>query len=107
MMQDLHKTVTSTRPERNNKLFDAWSVVHFCSGVAFGWVMPPVTALLLLILWEPVENLLLSPFLAKFGITFGYETIRNSLSDIFFDTVGVMFSIFILLRYVEPPFHLF
>jgi len=101
------RAIANNRPKRNDKLFDNWSIVHFCSGVVFGWIMPPFTALVLLVLWEPLENLVLSPILAKFGIVFGYETIRNSLSDIFFDTAGILFSIYILLKLVDPPFRLF
>jgi hypothetical protein len=101
------RAIANSRPKRNDKLFDTWSIVHFCSGVAFAWVMPPFTALVLLVLWEPLENLVLSPILAKFDIVFGYETIRNSLSDIFFDTAGILFSMYILLKLVDPPFRLF
>lgn len=75
--------------KRNNALFDRWSLVHVASGVAMGAVINPFVAILLLAFWEPFEVLLLSPYLARRGITFGYETLRNSLSDIFFDIVGV------------------
>lgn len=95
------------RPKRNDKLYDGWSIVHLCSGIAFGWLMPPFIALVLLVLWEPLENLVLSPILAKFNIVFGYETIRNSLSDIFFDTIGVLIGSQILLKIIIPPFNLF
>lgn len=71
------------------------------------WVMPPVIALALMVLWEPFEILVLSPFLARYGIVFGHETLRNSLSDIFFDAVGVIAGAYVLTSYVDPPFYLF
>lgn len=92
---------------RNDALFDLWSVVHLLTGVLLGWIMPPVIALAIMVLWEPLEILVLSPLLAKFGIEFGYETLRNSLSDIFFDTVGVLLGVYALGRFIEPPFFLF
>jgi hypothetical protein len=92
---------------RNDSLFDGWSIVHLLTGVAMGWVMPPFVALALMVLWEPFEILLLSPLLARVGIVFGHETLRNSLSDIFFDTVGVCLGAYILLRFVQPPVYLF
>lgn len=96
-----------TKHHRNDALFDGWSIIHLFTGVAMGWVMPPFIALALMVLWEPFEILLLSPFLARFGITFGYETLRNSLSDIFFDTIGVALGFYVLTSLVEPPFYLF
>jgi hypothetical protein len=95
------------RPQRNDALFDNWSIVHFTTGVAFGWIMSPFIALLIMVLWEPLEILVLSPILAKFGIVFGYETLRNSLSDIFFDTMGIILGAYILGSLVNPPFFLF
>jgi hypothetical protein len=92
---------------RNDALFDAWSIVHLLTGVAMGWIMPPFIALTLMVLWEPFENLLLSPFLARYGIHFGYETLRNSLSDIVFDTVGVAIGFYLLSQLAPPPFYLF
>ncbi len=94
-------------PPRNDSLFDAWSIIHLLTGIAMGWVMSPVIALALMVLWEPLEILVLSPFLARYGIVFGYETLRNSLSDIFFDTVGVLSGAYILARLFSPPFYLF
>lgn len=92
---------------RNDALFDIWSVVHLVTGIAMGWLMPPFTALMLMVLWEPLEILVLSPLLARFGITFGFESIRNSLSDIVFDALGVFVGAFLLTRLVVPPFYLF
>lgn len=44
---------------------------------------------LLMALWEPVEIFLISPLLARVGVVFGYETWRNSLSDIVCNTIGI------------------
>jgi hypothetical protein len=90
--------------KRNDSLFDGWSIVHLLTGVAMGWVLSPFVALLLMVLWEPLEILVLSPILAKFGIVFGYETLRNSLSDIFFDAIGIIIGAYILGSIVNPPF---
>lgn len=95
------------RQHRNDSLFDGWSVVHFMTGVLMGWVMTPVVALALMVLWEPLEIFVLSPLLAKVNIEFGYETLRNSLSDIVFDTLGVLLGAYVITQLIEPPFHLF
>jgi hypothetical protein len=69
--------------------------------------MEPFVGLLIMVLWEPLEVLVLSPFLARFQILFGHESLRNSLSDIFFDGVGVAVGYWVLLPLVDPPFTLF
>ena len=69
--------------------------------------MSPFFALVILVLWEPVEIFILSPLLAKRGINFGYESIRNSLSDIVFDIMGVIFGAYVLAQLHTPPLHLF
>ena len=92
---------------RNNALIDTWSFVHLLSGVLLGWVLSPIAAIAILVLWEPLEVLVISPICARFGIVFGYETVRNSLSDIVFDLLGVAFSMFVLIKVIEPPFILF
>ena len=92
---------------RNSALFDVWSLVHLVTGVVFAWVMPPFVALLIMTIWEPVEILVLSPFLARFGILFGHESLRNSLSDIVFNCTGVAIGHWVLSPLVDPPFHLF
>lgn len=92
---------------RNGSLFDTWSVVHFCMGVLLGWVMPAFPAIAILILWEPIEIFVLSPLLAKVNITFGYESLRNSLSDICFDLLGVAVGAELLTQVAAAPFHLF
>lgn len=97
----------NSRPKRNDSLFDIWSITHLVVGITLGWLMNPFIALVLMVLWEPLEILVLSPILARFGIVFGYETLRNSLSDIFFDTAGVMIGFYLLGKWLEPPFVLF
>ncbi len=95
------------KPNRNGNLFDRWSVVHVVTGILLGWLMDPFTALAIMVLWEPLEILVLSPLLAKRGISFGYESLRNSLSDIFFDVIGVGLGAWLLTEVAAAPFHLF
>lgn len=92
---------------RNDALLDAWSIVHLFSGVMAGWIVDPFIGLVILVLWEPFEIFLLSPLMNKFGITFGHETLRNSLSDIVFDTLGVLIGYYLLSNLITPPIHLF
>ena len=75
--------------ERNDTLVDIWSLVHVVSSAGLAWLIGPVAAFIVVTLWEPLEIFVLSPLLAKRGIVFGYETWRNSLSDIFFNTIGI------------------
>lgn len=95
------------KPKRNGALYDTWSLVHVATGILMGWLMSPFVALALMVLWEPLEVLVLSPILARYGIIFGYESIRNSLSDIFFDVVGVAVGAWLLPIIIAPPLHLF
>lgn len=112
MVKDMPKTnrpklLSVAKPRRNGALFDNWSIVHLVTGVGMGWVMRPFIALSLMVLWEPLEILILSPLLDRLGIKFGYESLRNSLSDIFFDVVGVALGLWLLHHLITPPFHLF
>lgn len=59
------------------------------SSAGLAWLIGPVAAFIVVTLWEPLEIFVLSPLLAKRGIVFGYETWRNSLSDIVFNTLGI------------------
>ena len=93
--------------KRNDALYDTWSLVHLGVGVWLGWLMAPWVALLIMVVHEPVEVLMISPFLARFGIVYGYESLRNSLSDIFFDAVGIAIGALLLTSLKAPPFHLF
>jgi hypothetical protein len=101
-----HRSFLSRHP-RNDKLFDLWSIVHLATGILAGWVMAPFVALLIMVLWEPLEILVLSKFLARFHILFGHETLRNSLSDIAFDGLGVSLGYWGLTALAKPPFHWF
>jgi len=92
---------------RKNTLLDIWSVPHLVTGVFLGWLMQPGVALTLMILWEPLEILILSPMLAKRGIDFGFESVANSVSDVFVDAAGVILGYQVLTTLVAPPFHLF
>ena len=95
------------RHRRNSALFDVWSLVHLGTGIVGAWVMDPLILLLVMTLWEPLEILVLSPFLARFGILFGHESLRNSLSDIAFNCLGVAIGYWGLSSLWDPPFHLF
>ncbi len=97
----------TAKPIRNDKLYDRWSLVHLGTGIILGWVMDPFVALALMVLWEPLEIFVLSPLLAKRGIIFGYESLRNSLSDIVFNVIGVLLGWQVLTAISVPPFHLF
>lgn len=81
--------------------------MHIITGIFLGWVMNPFVALSIMVVWEPLEVLVLSPFLAKRGIVFGQESLKNSLSDIFFDVVGVALGYILLEALISPPFYLF
>jgi hypothetical protein len=101
------KHLGPTRPRQHTAAFDRWSIVHLATGIAMGWVMRPFIALSIMVLWEPLELLILSPLLARADIVFGDESLRNSLSDIFFDVVGVALGTWVLAHLITPPFHLF
>ncbi len=92
---------------RNDSLFDKWSLVHISSGIIAVWLMPPLLAIVLLALWEPFEIFILSPFLARFGILFGHESLINSLSDIVFNIVGVVIGMVILANFNTPSLFYF
>lgn len=94
--------------KRNSNLVDPWSFVHFGTGVAMGWAMDPFWALMLMIVWEPLELFVLSPLVWKItGAEFGHEDLANSWSDILFDAAGVTFGGFLLTAWIAPPFTLF
>jgi hypothetical protein len=97
----------ATAKRRNDSFADLWSLAHVGWAAVLGWIMNPFAALVLMVLWEPLEIFVLSPLLARFGITFGYESLRNSLSDIFFDVLGVILGAYILSSFFDPPFYIF
>lgn len=84
--------------ERNSALIDIWSFIHiFNSAVLVLVLKKPWLALIITILWEPFEVLVLSPWLRQeHGVIFGHEGLANSLSDIIFNTIGVVCGVFIL-----------
>lgn len=95
------------RHRRNTALFDIWSLVHLVTGIGVGWVMDPFVGMLAMTLWEPLEILVLSPFLARYGILFGHESLRNSLSDIVFNSFGIALGYWGLTAITPPPFRWF
>lgn len=99
-------TKTKSVLKRNARLFDIWSIVHIVTGVALGWIMPPIAALIIMILWEPLELFVISPIALRFGSNFGYEALPNTLSDIVFDALGVAIGAFLVTYWLVPPFYL-
>lgn len=82
--------------------------MHFIVGVWVGWLVDPFIGLMVMVLWEPLEVLVLNPLFERWwGIQFGFESIRNALSDIVFDAAGVAVGYWGLRAVVEPPFELF
>lgn len=90
--------------ERNARVVDGWSFGHLAWGVLLAWNMDPFWALGLLVLYEPVEVFVLSPLSWRlFKREFGHESLRNSASDIAFDTVGVVLGFYGLRAVADPP----
>lgn len=87
-------------PRRNSRFVDTWSFIHLIFGVVFGLTFSPLIAVLILIVWEPIEILIISPILARHKIVFGYETVNNSFSDILFDIIGVLIAVIVLKPYL-------
>src|SRR5687767_1644506 len=100
------RKITNILPKRNGALFDIWSLVHMFTGIILGWLINPYVALALMIAWEPLEIFVISPLVARIGIVFGYENLSNSLSDIVFDTLGVLIGAYFLTYLLQPPLHL-
>ncbi len=88
-MRQKSKPINLNLRRRNDSIVDIWSFVHLLTGVFLVLVFSPFLSLVLMVLWEPLEVLILSPLLAKRGILFGHETLKNSMSDIVFDVIGV------------------
>lgn len=99
------KKLSGIEHRRNDALFDFWSLTHIFWGISLGWLMDPFIALAILVLWEPLEILILSPLLKRyFNVEFGFETLRNSLSDIVFDVIGIVIGYYLIGVVIEPPF---
>lgn len=77
------------RPERNRRWVDLWSLTHIAWGAAAAWLLGPWVGFVAMALWEPLEIFVLSPLLARVGITFGYEGWQNSVGDLAFNAIGV------------------
>jgi hypothetical protein len=75
---------------RNDTYFDWWSLTHLAWAAVLAVFLPAFFALALMVLWEPLEILVLSPLLGRRGIDFGHESLRNTLMDIVFDVAGVL-----------------
>lgn len=90
------------RRVRNDSIIDPWSAAHFLWGVVLAIALGPVWAVAILVAWEPFEIFLLGPTLARWGIPFGHETWRNSISDMMFDAAGAVAAFFLILPYWDP-----
>lgn len=90
------------RRVRNNRLVDIWSAAHVAWGLGLAILLGPWWAFGILAAWEPFEIFLLGPSLARWGIPFGHETWRNSLSDVFFDGAGAALAFFLILPVWNP-----
>lgn len=83
-------------PERNRRWVDPWSLTHIAWGAAAGYLLGPWWGFLLMAAWEPIEIFVLSPLLARFGVTFGHEGWQNSVGDLGFNAVGVAVGVLVL-----------
>jgi hypothetical protein len=90
------------RRVRNDRLLDIWSAAHFAWGLVLALLLGPFWAIGLLVAWEPFEIFLLGPRLARWGVPFGHETWRNSLSDIVFDVAGAAASFLWVMPFWDP-----
>lgn len=82
--------------ERNAQWFDAWSIVHFGSAAALTFLLGPLWAAAIVILWEPLELFVLSPLATRFGMSFGREAWPNVVGDLISDGLGVGAALLIL-----------
>lgn len=81
---------------RNSALVDRWSFVHAVTSFLMTIMLGPIPTLIIVTLWEPFEIFVLSPLLGRLDIVFGHESLRNSLSDIAFNSLGVSLAILFL-----------
>ncbi len=83
--------------DRNGKLVDLWSLMHFASGIISVAFLPAWIAFILLAAWEPLENFIISPIAWRyFKINFGHESLQNAISDIVFDALGISFGLLLI-----------
>lgn len=97
----LGRALARDRP-RNAALVDAWSLVHLATCAGLTLLIGPAGAFVVALLWEPVEVLLLSPVLARYGVDFGHESLRNSLMDVGFNALGVALGALVVLPRWNP-----
>lgn len=89
------------RRPRNTRLVDWWSLSHVGWGVLLSVLVGPFLALLVLTLWEPFEVLVLSPLAARRGLDFGHESLRNSIMDLVFNSLGVLIAVTLVFPFVD------
>lgn len=87
--------------DRNPTYVDWWSLTHIAWGAILVVFFGPFWALAALVLWEPLEVLVLSRIAARIGCEFGHETLRNSLMDLIFDVVGVLVGVYLAVPLAE------
>ena len=80
---------------------DRWTAVHLVWGVLLAVLLPRFTALIVLVLWEPLFYLLLSPRLpgaraALAEARVGRPTLRNVLVDLVMDVAGVLLGVYVV-----------
>jgi len=91
-----------THGMRNHRLVDVWSFIHLAAGILIALVLPPFWALVVMVLWEPLELLVLSPMLARIDILFGHESLKNSMMDVVFDVAGVVVGVYLVVPVFDP-----
>ncbi len=80
----------------NDLFVDKWSFIHVPSGGVLTILFGPIIAFITTTLGKPSEVLVISPMLMKRNIVFGHESLRNSISDLVFNTVGIILALIIL-----------
>ena len=89
------KPINKKKVPRNNSIVDVWSFVHLATSTVLTLFLGPLTTLIIVTIWEPFEIFILSPLLAKKGKLFGHESLGNSISDIAFNTIGVIIGVYL------------
>lgn len=87
---------------RNDRLVDRWSATHLAWGLVLAILVGPWWSFGLLLAWEPLEILVLGPLISRYGIEFGHETWKNSVSDILFDAAGAALG-YLVTRFLWDP----
>lgn len=75
---------------RNERLVDWWSLTHLAWAAGLVFLVGPFWSLVLMTIWEPLEVLVVSRLAARWGISFGHESLKNSLTDHVFNVAGVL-----------------